>query len=241
VVFNPGCNIYFKHPFYRAVKFTEVGDRMSRVDLLYKLADSIKNDKLRSAVYQYLNKVLDSGAEKCVEFEEAPGEIEEHHSYPGGLLEHTVSVAYISSFIADLYENVYGFKINKDMVIACSVLHDLYKVFEFEVNNGLIGRCRDYYPHDARLSGEILVREGLPELAKCITELHGYYGYTSLESLIVGLSDILDAKFHSILQAKIRNYLSRAGRGGLKEFYEFMKSREWVKKDVLERILITPP
>jgi 7,8-dihydroneopterin 2',3'-cyclic phosphate phosphodiesterase len=214
---------------------------MDKASVLYKLADAIKDERLRGLVYKYLDRVLGSASSVCVSFDEAPGEIEEHHSYPGGLLDHTISVTRISMYIADLFKEVYGFDINRDLVLACAILHDLYKVLEFKYDGVMIERCEQYYPHDARLSGEILANEGLVELAKCITELHGYYGYTSLESLVVGLSDILDAKFHSVIQSKIRNYLARRGRADIRSFYEFVRSKEWCKKGVIEEIMLTPP
>lgn len=59
-----------------------------------------------------------------------------HHRYAGGLLAHSVECAEMAALICDqqtgaFYENSTG--VNRELVIAGALLHDIGKVFEFEV------------------------------------------------------------------------------------------------------------
>jgi 3'-5' exoribonuclease len=59
-----------------------------------------------------------------------------HHRYAGGLLAHSVECAEMAALICDqqngaFYEN--GSTVNRELVIAGALLHDIGKVFEFEV------------------------------------------------------------------------------------------------------------
>ena len=55
-----------------------------------------------------------------------------HHSYPGGVATHTAANVMISQAIYDSYQNVYGYKLNRDWVIASQLLHDLHKPWVFQ-------------------------------------------------------------------------------------------------------------
>ncbi|MDR2301789.1 MAG: HD domain-containing protein [Deltaproteobacteria bacterium] len=50
-----------------------------------------------------------------------------HHAYLGGLLEHTLQVAKL----ADLVSNLYPKEINRDLLLAGAILHDIGKCWEF--------------------------------------------------------------------------------------------------------------
>lgn len=50
-----------------------------------------------------------------------------HHNYLGGLIEHTLSVTDLCDFMAGHYENV-----NRDMLIACALLHDISKLRNYQ-------------------------------------------------------------------------------------------------------------
>ncbi len=59
-------------------------------------------------------------------FRRAPAAKSMHHAYLGGLLEHTVSVATLASLMARHYATL-----NRDLLIAGALLHDLGKIDEF--------------------------------------------------------------------------------------------------------------
>ena len=128
-----------------------------------------------------------------------------HHSYLGGLLEHTVNVAQTCEFISAHYKSV-----NRDMLITGALLHDVGKVFElssFPVND---------YTDDGQLLGHIVMGseligrhaaniEGFPHqleslMKHMILAHHGIYEYGSpelpktLEAHLLHCADDMDAK-----------------------------------------------
>lgn len=60
-------------------------------------------------------------------FREAPGAVKVHHAYIGGLLEHTLSVVKLASMMAAHYPGL-----NRDLLIAGAILHDIGKTEEYE-------------------------------------------------------------------------------------------------------------
>ena len=55
-----------------------------------------------------------------------------HHSYPGGLITHTAANLIISLDIHDAYQKIYGYQLDRDVVIASQALHDLHKPWVFQ-------------------------------------------------------------------------------------------------------------
>lgn len=128
-----------------------------------------------------------------------------HHSYMGGLLEHTLSVVQICDFMSSQYKYV-----NRDILVASAMLHDVGKLFEissFPDND---------YTDEGQLIGHIVIGtemitkeaaliEGFPEQLKnllkhCILSHHGEYEYGSpkrpktIEAFILHCADDMDAK-----------------------------------------------
>jgi 3'-5' exoribonuclease len=141
-----------------------------------------------------------------------------HHAYTGGLLEHVWSMARIAAFLANHYSQYYNDlnpPLNRSVVIAAAILHDIGKLRELE-----------YHPVEARytklgrlvghiLMGRDMVREaarripGFPEetlllLEHAILAHHGRREYgapvepQTMEALIVSFVDELDAKVNSV-------------------------------------------
>ena len=63
-----------------------------------------------------------------------------HHSYMGGLLEHTLSVTEICDFAAPRYKYV-----NRDILIASAMLHDVGKLMELETIIQRLVTPKDYH------------------------------------------------------------------------------------------------
>ena len=81
---------------------------------------------------QFLPAVSDPGRSPFP-FYAGPGSgYSSHHSYPGGLVTHTAANLVISLSIYDTYRKVYGFGLDRDMVITSQVLHDLHKPWVFQ-------------------------------------------------------------------------------------------------------------
>ena len=206
---------------------------------LRKLASRIQNKSLRKRTIELLenptfevNGKLYSG----MSLEEAPAGRSHHHSYRGGYIEHVVSTSNIALAMCDSAEKVYHGKVNRDLVIAGMLLHDLYKPATYEVNkDGSYGSAplADFLDHLSIATTE-LVRRGFPlELVHIISSHHGEYGPTrprTVEALICHLADFADSRLNGdVLNAAA--YLTRKAVGqelyGLtsKEAFEIVHSK----------------
>jgi 3'-5' exoribonuclease len=102
------------------------------------LAAEIAHPGLREAV----DRVLD--AETRAAMRSLPATVEGHHSYAGGLLEHTVGVATLSRETAQLHP-----RLRIDLLVAAALLHDVGRVVE-------LGRGPVFRPTDeGRLLGHV--------------------------------------------------------------------------------------
>jgi len=73
-----------------------------------------------------------------------------HHSYIGGLLEHSLSVARIAAALVEHYHNMYPERtkeISRPLVVAGAILHDIGKVREYEPEVG---------SHQHSVAGELM-------------------------------------------------------------------------------------
>ncbi len=111
----------------------------------YELNDYMRSSEKNSNVlleelYQFIENVGDvqiktlltnifEDQEFLAKFKKCPAAKSWHHNYLGGLLEHTISVTKICNFAGEMYP------VNKDVLIAGSLLHDIGKVFEYEVTS----------------------------------------------------------------------------------------------------------
>jgi 3'-5' exoribonuclease len=93
------------------------------------------------------------------QFANAPAARSMHHAYVGGLIEHTLSMARVARFLADHYSHV-----NKSLLLAGVLLHDLGKAMEYETTGSFD------FTDDGRLVGHIvratiLIERAADELA----------------------------------------------------------------------------
>lgn len=138
------------------------------------------------------------------EFCKAPAGMRVHHAYLGGLLEHSVTVAEICREIVRFYN------VNRDLLIAGALLHDVGKVREYTITSSGIevtteGELKGHIAIGAEMVRERGKSLNLPE--KKIVELehivlshHGELEWGSpvvpktLEALIVHYIESLDSK-----------------------------------------------
>ncbi len=141
-------------------------------------------------------------------FRRAPAAKGFHHVYIGGLLEHTLSVVRLLDQAADHYAGI-----NRDLLIAGGILHDIGKIYEFSYERIV------EYSDQGRLVGHIVMgvemidakivtipdfpEQTAMELRHLILSHHGVLEYGSpkrpktLEALIVHYMDDLDAKVNA--------------------------------------------
>ncbi|PKN17561.1 MAG: HD family phosphohydrolase [Deltaproteobacteria bacterium HGW-Deltaproteobacteria-6] len=158
--------------------------------------------------------------EKTAElFQRAPAAKGFHHIYLGGLLEHTLSVVRLLDHAARHYP-----QLNRDLLIAGGMLHDIGKIYEFSYD-GLIA-----YSDEGRMIGHLVmgveminkkmeaIADFPPQLAlelrHIILSHHGEFEYGSpkrpktMEALVIHFMDDLDAKlnaFQSFVAADAAN------------------------------------
>jgi len=144
-------------------------------------------------------------------FRSAPAARSMHHGFRSGLLEHTVSVTTVAQVLAQHYG------INRDLVVAGCLLHDLGKIWELEIGASI------EYTDDGRLIGHIPMEtlfvdkkigelEDFPaetrrQLLHILLAHHGEYDFGSPrrpktpEALLVHMTDNLDSKMAGMLEA----------------------------------------
>lgn len=141
-----------------------------------------------------------------------------HHAFTGGFLEHVLSVTRTADYLADKYAAYYQKMqppLNKSLVIAGAILHDIGKLTELEykphassytpagrlIGHILLGRdlVREHAQKFDDLEPETLLRlehmivshQNLPEWGSPIAP-------HTPEALLVHYADDIDAKFHMV-------------------------------------------
>ena len=142
-------------------------------------------------------------------FCQAPAAKSMHHVYLGGLLDHSLSVARLADEIAGHYPSI-----NRDLLIAGALLHDIGKIRELDY-----ARSFDY-TDEGKLLGHIVLGaqmiedkiRAIPEFPELLRTLlvhlllshHGQYEYGSpkrpktLEAVVLNFLDDLDAKINGV-------------------------------------------
>lgn len=179
------------------------------IDSMYRelmsYVSHISNDYLRQAVEYYF--VEDHEFIKAFQAHSAAKTV--HHGFSGGLLEHTLSVVNMCDYFARNYEIL-----NRDLLIASAICHDIGKVRElsdFPDND---------YTDEGQLIGHIVIGAemiseavhsipGFPETLAiewkhCILSHHGELEFGSpkkpalAEALALNLADNADAKMQTL-------------------------------------------
>ncbi|MGD2076842.1 MAG: HD domain-containing protein [Chloroflexota bacterium] len=101
-------------------------------------------DSLESPWQEVVTAVLLDEA-FLAQFANAPAARSMHHAYVGGLIEHTLSMARVARFLGDHYPHV-----NKSLLLAGVLLHDLGKALEYESTGSF------EFTDDGRLVGHIV-------------------------------------------------------------------------------------
>ncbi len=177
-------------------------------DELLALKNSVKN--------QYLRALLDSFFTDDREFVDCfcahSAAKSVHHGFVGGLLQHTLGVTNLCSYLASAYP-----VINRDLLITAAMLHDVGKTTE------LSDFPENDYTDDGQLIGHIVIGAemvdehvkaipGFPdrlaaELKHCILAHHGELEFGSpkkpalIEAVALSHADNLDAKLETMTEA----------------------------------------
>ncbi len=107
-------------------------------------------DMVRTVQNPFVRKLLQKFFKKgelWESFKTAPAAKGIHHAYVGGLLEHCLSMAHLADFLSSHYPGV-----DRSLLLAGVLLHDIGKVKELQAESGLI----DYTP-EGRLKGHLVI------------------------------------------------------------------------------------
>jgi 3'-5' exoribonuclease len=167
---------------------------------------------------QELLRILFHG-DTLARFQRAPAAKKLHHAYIGGLIEHTLSIVGMAEKAAIHYHGL----IDRDMLVAGALVHDLAKIEELDCSSPVFG-----YTTRGRLVGHLvlgvdLVRKAAAQvpaidagqvdrLVHIILSHHGQYDFGSPilpmtpEAILLHHLDDIDAKMNSMagLQTKMR-------------------------------------
>ncbi len=163
------------------------------------LSDEIHNSFLLELVKRISSKYKER-------FMNWPGAKKVHHSYVGGLLEHTLSVVEIAMFLADKYT------LDKELLAAGGFLHDIGKIKEIKDINEKTDT------EEGLLLGHIIIgvqiikeetqqiigfpKELLTQLTHLIISHHGSYDFGSyqvpmtMEALALHFADYIDSQMN---------------------------------------------
>jgi len=167
---------------------------------LERLASEIGDEGLRTKVLDFLRVPEIEVDGDPLPFDVCPGGAYIHHSYEGGLLQHTVAVTRLCVLLCDLVEEVYGGQVNRDHVLAGAILHDVMKCYAY-MPNGRGGfrtsPLGERIDHLTLLVAE-MYRCGFPTgVIHVVASHHGDKSPVkpkTLEALIVSVADIADSE-----------------------------------------------
>ena len=171
---------------------------------LREMVREIKNSHLKALVDMFL-----SDRHFIALFKKAPAAKTFHHSYIGGLLEHTLSVCEMSKSVGEHYP-----ELDKDLLLAGALLHDIGKIRELK-SSVMID-----YADEGRLLGHLILGVAMVDeklacmkdfpqdlslrLKHLILSHHGQHEFGSpkrpkfLEAFALHLIDDLDAKMNGL-------------------------------------------
>ncbi|MCD7905716.1 MAG: HD domain-containing protein [Clostridiales bacterium] len=175
--------------------------------------DTIKTPYFR----ELLENIFIANDEMADEFKVHSAAKSMHHSYMGGLLEHTLSVTKLCDKFAEHYKG----RLNRDLLITSAMLHDVCKIYElspFPDND--YTDCGQLLGHIV-MGAELVSREAkkipdFPEEAElllkhCILSHHGEFDFGSpklpstAEAYLLHCADDTDAKMNMFIEMADNN------------------------------------
>jgi 3'-5' exoribonuclease len=145
-------------------------DEETRNTYFNKIIETVtnfKNEKLKDFVLKFLKENEDK-------FKVSPAAKHMHHNYIGGLVVHTYECVEIAKTILPVLKK----HLDYDEVLAAAILHDIGKIFEYEINleSGMIEYNeqfrKDWISH-SQYAYSLCMNAGFLNIAKMIASHHG--------------------------------------------------------------------
>lgn len=185
-------------------KLKAMSDRIRNKELRQKVVDLLENPSFEINGKRFSGPPLDI----------AQAGLSHHHCYPGGYIEHVASAANLALALCESVEKIYRGRVNRDIVIAGVLLHDLYKPTTYTFNKAdtcSSSRLADHLDHLSLAISELVRRDFPLELIHVVAAHHGEYSPIrphTVEALICHLADLADSRLNGeVLNAAA--YLTR--------------------------------
>lgn len=208
---------------------------------LRKIVGKIRDESLREKVTQLIeNPVIEveGRAYTGLPLSKSPAGLSHHHCYSGGFVEHVVASTEIALTLCSVVEKIYGGKVDRDLVIAGMLLHDIFKPLTYgQEEDGtyattLLAERLDHLT----LAVSEMVRKGFPlNLIHIVGAHHGGSAGPvwprTIEALVCHLADVTDARLNGEVLRAAR-YLSRTATGeelrinNSKEAFDIVRSKQ---------------
>ena len=178
----------------------------------------IQDTDLKKTVKEFLNNPPTDLNANCLPLEMCPAGAYHHHNYEGGLVQHTISVIKISLTLCHLIEDNYGGQVNRDIVLAGSILHDIMKCYCYEKNpegNFRTSEFGEKIDHLSLMVSELMKRDFSTDIIHIIASHHGEISPVkpkTVEALIVSIADQADSELNGKILRAAEYLLRRAGK-----------------------------
>ncbi|MDQ1280118.1 MAG: 7,8-dihydroneopterin 2,3-cyclic phosphate phosphodiesterase [Thermoproteota archaeon] len=169
---------------------------------LKNLVDKIKDQRLRKKVVDVIENPtikIEKIKYKGLSLEATPAGKTRHHAYSEGLIQHMIASSTIALSLCDIVEKVYHGRVNRDIVLASTLVHDSMKPLTYAVEeNGSfeVSPLGEKMDHLTLIVSELIRRDFSLDVIHAVTAHHGRAGPISprtIEALICFLADSTDA------------------------------------------------
>lgn len=186
-------------------------DRIQELlSLLQQEINELENEQLQHLLHAFFDD-----PEFAEAFSRSPSAMTHHHNYVGGNLEHTIGVVRLCKNICEMYPGI-----DRDLVIAGAILHDIGKLKEYittaSIDKTAVGNFIGHI-----VVGDRWVRQTIEQLRKqgksfdenlemylchLILSHHGKYEYGSprmpklVEACVLHQADMMDSQVKNFIQ-----------------------------------------
>lgn len=199
---------------------------------LKRIVRKIKDKSLRERVAELVeNPTVEIGRKVYtgMPLEVTPAGLSRHHSYPGGLVEHIIGTTEVALSLCDVVEKVYHGRVDRDLVLAGVILHDIFKPLTYEMaedGNYMMTPLAERIDHLTLIVSELVRRGFSLDVAHIVCAHHGGQAGPiwprTVEALVCHLADLTDSRLNGEVLRAAR-FLAREATG---EELEGIKSKE---------------
>ena len=189
---------------------------------LRKIVGKIRDKSLREKVTQLIENPaieIEGRVYGGLPLDKSPAGLSHHHCYQGGFVEHVTASTEIALTLCNVIERIYYGTVDRDLVVAGMVLHDIFKPLTYEQKeNGTFATTplAERLDH-LTLAVSGLVRNGFPlNLIHIVCAHHGGSAGPvwprTIEALVCHLADVTDSRLNGEVLRAAR-YLSKVATG----------------------------